>query len=59
MKNKKHYYSRYTVQIGKFKTREEALEVMKKMTEIGLTGYLVEKRYQTREIETSTTTKGY
>lgn len=42
--------TRYTIQIGNFKTKEEALELMQKMTESGFTGYLVEKKYKIQEM---------
>lgn len=64
MQNKKNFYhrpyrinSRFTIQIGNFRTKEEAQELMKKMADAGFTGYLVEKKYRIQEIGTHTTTR--
>lgn len=57
MERKKKFYGkpyrilrRYSIQIGNFETKEEALEFMRKMSESGFTGYLVEKKYKIQEV---------
>lgn len=49
--------TKYAVQIGSFNSQEEAVEIMKKLQEIGLTGYLVQKKYAIKEIGMYATTK--